>query len=118
MQAQKVVYAFINTMAKGAPFVGNASLLPYPKKTIEEAFERHIAHYQMLKELCPDAFVRLGYDKELDQIMCMFLRLDDWHDIDPEDVERVREMNSHLGEPPPWAWQLVRKYTTRAARRE
>jgi hypothetical protein len=111
--AQAIVHAFVDVMAKGAPYVGDASTLPYSKELIGRAFEKHIEHYEMLQKISKDAFQRLGYDEDLNLVRSMFMRLDDWHDIDPEDRGMVARLNALKGPPPEWAMLIIAKYINR-----
>ena len=63
--AQTVVYAFIDRMAAGAPLVGDASTLPYPKETIRAAFIKHIEHYEGMRRISEELFRSKGYDLSL-----------------------------------------------------
>jgi hypothetical protein len=50
-EAQTIVYAFIDCMATGAPYIGDASLLPYPKEVIRQTFYKHIEHCESMRRI-------------------------------------------------------------------
>jgi hypothetical protein len=112
--AQAVVYAFIDRMAAGAPFVGDARTLPYPKDTIRAAFIKHLEHYEGMRRISEELFRSKGYDETVHQLRTMFMRLDDWHDIDHEDRDAVARMNAVQGPPPEWAMPIIGKYMQRS----
>lgn len=112
--AQTIVYAFIDLMAAGAPYIGDARRLPYPKSTLRAAFTKHIEHYEGMRRISEALFRSKGYDQTVQQLRAMYMRIDDWHDIDPEDQEAVNRLNSHSGPPPDWAMPLIGKYMQRS----
>ena len=114
--AQTIVYAFVDVMAKGAPHIGDASTLTYPKDLIGRAFVKHIEHYEMLRKMSEETFRRLGHDEELRLIRSLFIRLGDWHDIDPKDKDIVARLNTLKGPPPDWAMEVMAKYFQRQQR--
>jgi hypothetical protein len=112
--AQNIVYAFIDRMAVGAPLVGDASTLPYPKETIRTAFTKHIDHYEGMRRISEELYRSKGYDETVRQLRSMYMRLDDWHEIDPEDKDTVSRMNNLTGPPPEWAMPIIGKYMQRS----
>lgn len=112
-EAQTIVYAFIDCMAAGTPYIGDASLLPYPKETIRQAFYKHIEHYQSMRDISAETFRELGHDKTLDQLGSMCFRLDDWYDIDAEDKSRIAELNRSEPPFPDCVHLLMAKYRGR-----
>jgi hypothetical protein len=44
----------------------------------------------------------------------MYMRLDDWHEIDPEDKDTVSRLNNLTGPPPEWAMPIIGKYMQRS----
>lgn len=112
--AQAIVYAFIDLMADGAPYVGDARKLPYPKETIRSAFIKHIEHYEVMRTISAELFRSKGYDQTVQQLRSMYMRIGDWHDIDPEDQDAVSRLNNHKGPPPDWAMPIIGKYMQRS----
>lgn len=112
--AQTVVYAFIDRMAEGAPLIGDASTLPYTKETIRSAFITHIEHYDGMRRISEELFRSKGYDETVQQLRAMYMRVDDWHDIDPEDRDAVFRINSLQGPPPDWVIPILLKYMQRS----
>ncbi|YCM42817.1 hypothetical protein V2O64_16030 [Verrucomicrobiaceae bacterium 227] len=113
-RAQTIVYAFIDRMAEGAPLVGDAETLPYPKETIRAAFIMHLDHYEEMRKISEEVFRRNGYDETVEQLRGMSMRLNDWHIIDPEDKDAVARMNSLAGPPEAWAVPIMGKYMRRS----
>lgn len=109
-EAQDVVYSFIDLMSEGAPFIGDADNLPHSKTTIKKSFIKHIEHYEAMRRMNEAHFINNGYDQTVGQLKMMALRLDDWHDIAPEDKEDVQKLNQVEGPPPEWALPLIVKY--------
>ena len=113
-EAQTIVYAFIDLVAAGNPYIGDASTLPFPKHIIRQAFHKHLQHYYALRRISEDTFRELGYDKTVEQLSAMSVYLDDWHDLDPEDRDAIARLNAVTGPPPEWAAPLLAKYFKRA----
>jgi hypothetical protein len=113
-EAQAIVYAFVDLVATRNPYIGDASMLPYPKETIRQALHKHLEHYYALRRISEETFRQLGYDKTVEQLGAMSVYLDDWHDIDAEDKEAVARLNAVEGLPPDWAAPLLAKYFGRA----
>ena len=108
--AQNIVYAFIDLMDAGAPYIGDASILPYPKDTLKSAFAKHIEHYEGMRKISEELYRSKGYDEIVKELQVMAVRINDWHDIDSEDLEAVRKLNKIQGIPPEWAMPLIAKY--------
>jgi len=113
--AQTIVYAFIDLVAAGNPYIGDASKLPYPKETIRQAFHKHLEHYHRMRLLSEETFRELGYCDTVKKLGAMLVYLNDWHDIDADDKEAVTRLNAIDGPPPEWAAPLLAKYFRRAA---
>jgi hypothetical protein len=111
-EAQTIVYAFVDEMADRMPFVGDEDTLPYPKESIRIAMAIHIQHYESLMNLNPEAFKKLGHDKDLEALKAMRVRIDDWHKIDQCDKELVAKVNLEKSLPV-WGLPLVAKYMSR-----
>jgi hypothetical protein len=113
-EAQTIVYAFVDLVAAGNPYIGDASTLPYPKETIRHAFYKHLDHYRSFRLISEETFRELGYHETVEKLSAMLVYLDDWHDIDAADKDAVVRLNAIQGLPPDWAAPLLAKYYQRA----
>lgn len=67
-----------------------------------------------MRRISEELFRSKGYDETVQQLRAMSMRLDDWHDIDPEDRDAVAHMNAVQGPPPEWAMPIIGKYMQRS----
>ena len=112
--AEIVVQAFVDIMAAGTPYIGNAADLPFPRTVIKNAFSQRIDYYEGMRKYNKPLFLRNGFDETLSNMLSLYGRIDDWHDIDPEDLEAVSKLNQVQGPPPESALPLIGKYMQRS----
>lgn len=114
-QADDVIDAFCDMLAEGAPIVGDASKLPFPKDIIEQAFAMKIDEYEQLRAIVPEAFEQTDCNIDLEQLRAMQVRISDWYDIDSSDKAAIERLNKTEGPTPVWALPLIVKYLSRGA---
>ena len=88
-EAQEIVYGFIDVVSEGAAIVCDADRLQHPKETIARAFKIHIEGYETLRAISAETFREMGYDKQVENLKSMWVRLDDFKQIIPEDKPAV-----------------------------
>jgi uncharacterized membrane protein YhaH (DUF805 family) len=109
-QAQEIVYAFIDIMKDGAPYIGDEETLPFPKEIIRKAFGQHIQHYTNMRSINEEAYNRMGYAERVKELEALSVHIDDWYRIHPEDKKTVAKLNKTNGPPPEWALPIMVKY--------
>ncbi|WP_038168511.1 hypothetical protein [Verrucomicrobium sp. BvORR106] len=113
-EAQRVVYAFVDVVAEGAPVVSDVDRLPYPKEKIREAFEIHLAGYENLRAMSSKIFAEKGYDKLVEQMKTVAVFLEGFKKIDPEDKGLIAAMVPN----PPMTREMLALTVKYANRRE
>lgn len=109
-EAQAIVKAFVRHVAEGMPYIGDTTTLPHPKPLIEAAFRIHLAEFESIRKADAGLFSEAGLAEDYQNLCSLFIRLDDWKLISPEDREAVAVLNKLEGPPPNWAMPLFEKY--------
>ena len=92
-KARDLVYAFADLLAAGVPFIGNASVLPCSRSELRTAFSVYLNWMYSERNKDAGLFERNGYGKTLRAAESCYVRVDDFHDIAPEDIAEVNRMN-------------------------
>lgn len=110
-EAQEVVYAFIDVVSEGAAIVCDTDRLQHPKETIAQAFKIHIEGYEKLRAISAETFKQMGYDKQVEDLNAMWMRLDDFKQIAPEDKPAIAALMTEKM-PSEATMQVMAKYLT------
>jgi TPR repeat protein len=107
---EKITFAFSDFLASHVPLIGDCSLLPYPKKTIQYAIRSVMDDYETKREETTNQTLREGYDRIIPTLSFLFTRLvHDWQEIEQEDREAIANL-SRFDSFPDWALPLKLKY--------
>ncbi len=110
-QAREYVYDFADKMALGASLIGDASTLPCSRDKLRQAFHIYFAWMNAERDKDPVSFEKEGYGDTLRAAESCYVRIDDYHDIAPEDKAAVTRANknpsSHISDE---AIDLLGKY--------
>lgn len=107
---EEIAFTFSDFLAPHSPLIGDCSLLPYPKKTIQYAIWAVMDDYETKRENTTNQTLREGYVKMIPTLSYLFTRLiHDWQEIEPEDKEAIAQL-SRLDSFPDWALPLKLKY--------
>jgi len=109
-ECQKIVFAFADLMVENPPLIGDCSVLPYPKATIQNAIGEIISHYEIERDVAYDPDIQ----KKHDETILFYQNLRNglayyWHEIDSGDKDAIAKLNG-LTSFPEWALPLKLKY--------
>ena len=93
-EAEKIVDAFADVMAEHSEWILEAGLLRHSKAHIHAAFDVLLLHYEALCRLDPVCFREKGYDKIVDSLGALRLRVNEFNEIEEEDRADVGRINA------------------------
>jgi hypothetical protein len=86
--SRDIVYDFADVRSQLNLPILDTVMLPYPKDDIDIAFRIYTAQLEMMVKDLP------SFQSELDEVRILHMRVLEFQDIDPEDRDLVREINS------------------------
>ena len=109
-KCQDVIHASIDAMVTESPLIGDCSLLPYQKRTIQSAIGKLTNHYETQAELTNDPVFRTSCEEMIPRMQLLLNELTyRWHEIADEDKSAIARLNG-LDSFPDWAAPLKVKY--------
>jgi hypothetical protein len=92
-KCQDVIHASIDAMVTESPLIGDCSLLPYPKRTIQSAIGKLTNHYETQAELTNDPVFRTRCEEMIPRMQFLLNELTyRWHEIADEDKSAIARL--------------------------
>ena len=93
-RAEEIVYASATYLGHGYPQIKDERLLPFPKEQIIAAFEYRIEFLNRIRDADPAQFAQSPQAGDITDMECLILHFLRFGPIDPEDQQKVDEINA------------------------